>query len=422
MTFFGGEMMKKAVARPSKTTLATAMMVATLGMAGAASTSAEEATDFSDIFTKSDIKFNFRYRYEYVDEDTTGKDVAKASTLKSRVTWTSASYKGFSTLIEVDDVSQIGSEQYATPSNGKSAQYPIVADPDGTTINQAYLQYKNDDFTGSGGRQRILHSGQRFVGGVGWRQNEQTFDSFRLQLPVGKINVDYSYIWDVDRIFGPDTNGGQPRRFESDSHALYASFSPVEGHKIGVYSYLLDFDNAAALSSQTYGVEYSGKFGPISVAVAAASQTDYGDNPTDYDAEYYMAELGTSIKGVGLGVGYELLGSDDGDKAFTTPLATLHKFQGWADKFLATPNGGIEDRYFKVTGNVAGVKLAAFYHDFEADEKALDGIEDYGDEFDAVATYAVNNNLSVQLKYANYNADELSVDTEKVWFSVMLNF
>ncbi|TNE81900.1 MAG: hypothetical protein EP334_02045, partial [Gammaproteobacteria bacterium] len=139
--------------------------------------SAEEATSFSEIFTKSDTKFNFRYRYEYVDEDN-GKEHAKASTLKSRVTWSSASYSGFSALLEVDDVSQIGSEQYATPSNGQS-QYSVVADPDGTTINQAYLQYKNDYFTGSAGRQRILHAGQRFVGGVGWRQNEQTYDSFR---------------------------------------------------------------------------------------------------------------------------------------------------------------------------------------------------------------------------------------------------
>ncbi len=390
---------------------------------------AEEATSFSEVFTKGDIKFNFRYRYEYVDQDNP-LEIAKASTLKSRVTLSTAAYEGFSALLEVDDVSQIGSEQYGTPSNGKGSQYSTVADPDGTTINQALLKYTNKYFTGTAGRQRILHSGQRFVGGVGWRQNEQTYDSFRVELPIGAVNVDYSYIWDVDRIFGPDTNGhGQPRRFDSDSHALYVSYSPAEGHKLGAYAYLLDFDNAHsaetidnALSSQTYGVEYSGKFGPITVAAAAASQTDYGDNAVDYDTEYYMLELGTTVKGVGLGVGYEELGSDDGVKGFVTPLATLHKFQGWADMFLATPAGGIEDMYFKVTGKVAGIALAAFYHDFEADEKAIDGIDDYGEEFDAVATYAVNKNLSVQLKYANYNADKLYVDTEKVWFSVMLNF
>jgi hypothetical protein len=32
-------------------------------------------------------------------------------------------------------------------------------------------------------------------------------------------------------------------------------------------------------------------------------------------------------------------------KGFTTPLATLHKFQGWADKFLTTPVNGLADLY-----------------------------------------------------------------------------
>ncbi len=414
--------MKKAVAMKPKVNIGTAIMLAALGITGAASAAAEEATSLSEIFTKGDVNLSLRYRYEYVDQDIDTLDVAKASTLKSRLTLTSASFHGFSGLLEVDDVAQIGSESYATPSNGKASQYPIVADPDGTDINQAFLKYQNDYFTGTGGRQRINHAGQRFLGGVGWRQNEQTYDAFRLELPVGPVKVDYSYISDVNRVFGPDTGGGQPRRFDSDSHALYMSYSPAEGHNIGVYAYLLDFDNqvenVTGNSSQTYGVEYGGAFGPITVAAAAASQTDYGDNATDYDAEYYMAELGTKVKGVGLGIGYELLGSDDGKKAFSTPLATLHKFQGWADMFLVTPNDGIEDLYVKVAGKVAGVSLAAFYHDFSADE----GSADYGEEFDAVATYPINKNLSVELKYAMYDADEFAVDTEKVWFTVNYTF
>lgn len=378
---------------------------------------AEEATSLSEVFTKGDTKFNFRYRYEYVDDNVSEKD-ANASTLKSRVTWNSATYKGFSGLVEIDDVSQIGGENYATPSNGKAGEYPIVADPDGTDINQVYLKYKGDSFTGIAGRQRILHSGQRFVGGVGWRQNEQTYDSARIQLPIGAVKVDYSYIWDVNRIFGPDTNGGQPRRYESDSHALYASFSPSEGHTIGLYSYLLDFENAAVNSSETYGIEYKGSIGSVSIAAAAATQSDYKDNPVDYDAEYYMAELGYKIKGVALAAGYEQLGSDDGTFAFRTPLATLHKFQGWADKFLVTPADGIEDVYFKVAGKVGPAKLAMFYHDFSADE----GSADYGTEFDAVATYPVNKNVSLQLKYAKYDAEDLATDTDKLWFTINMEF
>lgn len=379
--------------------------------------SAEEATSFSEIFTKSDTSFTFRYRFEHVDDENAEKN-ANASTLKSRITWTSASYNGFSGLLEVDDVSHIGGENYATPSNGKVGEYPIVADPDGTDINQVYLKYQQDGFTGTAGRQRILHSGQRFVGGVGWRQNEQTYDSVRVQLPIGPVTLDYSYIWDVNRIFGPDTGGAQPRRYDSDSHALYLSFSPMDGHKLAAFAYLLDFDNAAANSSQTYGVEYSGAVGPITLAASAASQTDYADGPIDYDADYYMAEIGTKIKGIGLGIGYELLGSDDGMKAFGTPLATLHKFQGWADQFLVTPADGIEDIYFKMTGSVGKTNLAFFYHDYSADE----GSADYGEEYNAVASYPINKYVGVELKYAKYDADEFSQDTDKIWFSVNVKF
>jgi len=399
--------------------LASAIAVALAS--SAVSVNAKESNSVGEMFTDGETKIDFRYRYEYVDDDKSPKE-ANASTLKSRITCSSASYKGFSGLVEVDNVSHIGGENYATPSNGKAGEYPIVADPDGTDINQIYLKYKGDSFTGIAGRQRILHSGQRFVGGVGWRQNEQTYDSVRVQLPISTaitpVKIDYSYIWDVNRIFGPDTNGGQPRRYESDSHALYASFSPAEGHTIGLFSYLLDFDNASVNSSETYGIEYKGTIGPVSIAATAATQSDYKENPVDYDAKYYMAELGYKIKGVALAAGYEQLGSDDGEFAFRTPLATLHKFQGWADKFLVTPADGIEDIYFKVAAKVVPAKLAMFYHDFSSDE----GSDDYGTEFDVVATYPVNKNVSVQMKYARYDAEDFSTDTDKLWFTINMKF
>jgi hypothetical protein len=41
---------------------------------------------------------------------------------------------------------------------------------------------------------------------------------------------------------------------------MLASMSPSKGHSLSGYVYLLDFADAAANSSSTYGVEYSGKF------------------------------------------------------------------------------------------------------------------------------------------------------------------
>ena len=180
---------------------------------------AAEASSLSDMFTGSSASTSFRYRYESVDQDGIDKQ-ANASTLKSRLTWTSATYQDFKTVLEFDNVTVIGGENYKTPTNGK-AVYPIVADPKGTDVNQAYVHYQSSDLSATLGRQRILHGGQRFLGGVGWRQNEQTFDALRLTLPdFNSVKIDYSYIWNVNRIFGPVDSAGQAKQWSSDSHSL----------------------------------------------------------------------------------------------------------------------------------------------------------------------------------------------------------
>lgn len=395
----------------------TLLSIALSGLSPLTSVQAEEAKSVTEMFSNGNTSVSFRYRFENVDQDGIEKE-ANASTLKTRLTYTSAIYNGFSVLGEFDNVSVIGSENYRTPSNGNT-QYPIVADPDGTDFNQVYIKYSSEEFTSTLGRQRINLGSQRFVGGVGWRQNEQTYDAFRVQLPaLGKLSLDYSYIDKVNRIFGPDDSVAQPNSWESDSHALLASYPIAENHKISGYAYVLEFEEAAANSSATYGIEYAGKLGPVAVKASYATQSDHGNNPTSYDADYYNVEVAMAVSAVTLSAGYEVLGSDNGVTAFKTPLATAHKFQGWADKFLSTPANGVTDAYAKVAGKLGPVKLALIYHDFAADE----GSADYGSEVNFVATYPINKQLSTQFKYASYNADTFSVDTDKAWFSINLKF
>lgn len=376
-----------------------------------------EAESVTDMLSDGTVKLNFRYRYEIVDQDGIDEEAA-ASTLKTRLSWKSAMYNGFGAGIEMDNVTVIGGEEYRTPTNGRT-EYPIVADPAGTDLNQAYISYKTEGSTTTAVRQRILHSGQRFVGGVGWRQNEQTYDALRFQMPsLGPVSLDYSYIWDVNRIFGPQDSAAQANKWESDSHALLLGFSPAEGHKINVFSYLLDFENAAANSTSTYGVEYMGKFGGFSLSAALADQSDAGDNPVEYSASYYLLEAGFGVGNFSFGAGMEVLGSDDGVAGFKTPLATLHKFQGWADKFLGTPATGIEDTYIKFGAKLGKVNTQLIYHDFAANE----GGADYGTELNLVATYPFSKTASFQFKYASYEADSFSTDTDKIWLTLNYSF
>ena len=118
-------------------------------------------------------------------------------------------------------------------------------------------------------------------------------------------------------------------------------------------------------------------------------------------------------------VGYEVLGSDNGRGSFQTPLATLHKFNGWADKFLGTPAGGLEDLYgslsYKVgvDGPLKGMKFDAVYHDFSAD---IGG--DYGSEIDLQVSKKFGKNYYAGLKFAHYSADGFATDTQKIWFTL----
>ena len=380
------------------------------------------ATDFKSMVTEGTAKFDFRYRFEYVDDDNIDR-TAKASTLRSRLTFASASYKGFSFLTEFDNVTNIGDAKYNSTTNGNT-EYPVVADPKGTEVNQAWAKYQWQDLGSSYGRQRINHGNQRFVGGVGWRQNEQTFDGFRALYNPGAFKLDYAYVYKINRIFGPD-DGAQSAYWRGENHFLRADYKFNDKHSLTAYAYSIEIDPRRGYeggksndnSNSTWGLEYAGKLGPVGLQAAYASQSDAGDSNLSYDADYYKLEGDISFAGLKANLGYEVLGGDNG-VGFKTPLATLHKFQGWADKFLVTPGDGIEDLYVGLTGKAGPVKLGAFYHDF----KAEDSSDDFGTELDLVATWPVSKLWTLQLKYANFSSDnELRFsDTQKAWMTVNL--
>lgn len=391
-----------------------------------ASGTAWAAEGISDEFAKAikegSVGLDFRYRFEGVDQDGISKD-AEASTLRSRITASSGSFYGFTALAEVDNVTVIGSEHYNSTENGKT-QYPVVADPKGTNVNQVYLKYALDSADGIYGRQRINYSNQRFVGGVGWRQNEQTYDGFRANWQaLESLNINYSYVYRVNRIFGPD-DGANPADWRGDNNFLYVDWRVAEGHNIGAFGYIVDVDSRNSYpagktvnnSSDSWGLEYVGKFSVMNVRAAYARQSDGGDSELDYDADYYLVEAGTTVWGVGLTAGYEVLAAGDGT-GFATPLATLHKFQGWADKFLDTPGDGIEDLYLGASATLGPVKLQAVYHDFQAEDSS----EDFGSEIDLAATWPINQYFTTQLKFASFSSDsDRYTDTDKIWLTLQL--
>jgi len=362
-----------------------------------------------DAFTNGKTSVNMRYRYETV-EDSVNLD-ATASTLRTRVGFTTSDKEALSAHIDFEHLTRAGDPEYNSTTNGLT-QYATVADPDATELNQAFLKYHVIDNTDIIlGRQRIILDNARFVGNVGWRQNEQTFDAIHLaSKPVKDLAIHFVNVQRVKTI--TSTN------IDVNTNLLNAAYSAAPGGTLSAYAYMIEFDDTPANSTGTYGLRYKGASSDLLYTLEYASQSDYGDNPGSLSANYLFGELGYKIADVAtVFIALESLGSDNGTAAFQTPLATKHAFNGWADKFLTTPANGLDDMYIKAEGNALGLKLTAVYHDFSAENGGVD----YGTELDLVATKKLNETFKVLVKYADYSADTFSADTQKIWVALEMD-
>ncbi|MAD74681.1 MAG: hypothetical protein CML20_07820 [Rheinheimera sp.] len=377
--------------------------------------SANTNNELSDAVKQSSVAVHFRYRLEYVDQDN-ALDDAIASTLRSRLTVNSGNAYGFSAIVQLDNVSALGNDNYNSTVNGNT-NYSIVADPEGTDINQASLRYTNNSGTSfSAGRQLVNHMNQRFLGGVGWRQNEQTLDGYRLQQGFGeKINAELGHYHNVNRVFGP--KGAAADQSGSFNTALLQwQINPA--HQLAAFGYDFEFDSWAARSSRTVGIDYQGKLttGPkLSWHFALAKQDDAHNAPLNVSHHYHRLSLNWAFDNLTLQAGQERLAGNS-QSAFQTPLATLHAFSGFADLFLNTPNTGLRDNWLEAKTKLKDIAITLAYHRFDSDL----GSQKYGDEWNASAGYAVNKQLSALVKLAHYQTDSLAVDTTKVW--LMLSY
>ena len=405
--------------------------VGVMTLAGAHTALAEQ--HINDHVTAGQFFGEFRYRYEFVDQDGL-TDNANAQTVRANLGFKTGEYKNFKGLFETQLVKHLGGERFNDLVNGKT-NYPVVADADNIEINQAYVSWAGlPDTKLKVGRQGINLDNQRFVGTVGWRQNDQTFDAALLSYSgLAKTDFEYGHIWNVNRIFGDDHPLGD---LDSQSHFARINHRHADWLNATAYGYWLSFKRLTARSSRTFGLRTTGKL-PLNEGwtfayeAELAHQQDYDDNTASYSEKYY--HFAPSVAGYGFKAqaGYEVLGGD-GSNAFQTPLATLHKFNGWADKFLSTPDAGLEDFYGKVSYKVStenkwadDTTLTAVYHDFQGDESGDFGTEldlSIGKSFDLPAGQPFNK-VNVLLKYADYDAEDAPyTDTEKFWFQMGVKF
>jgi len=402
------------------------------------------APTISDAIAGGKLLFEVRARYEFVDQKRTAvlTENGEAFTARTRLGWETGDWNGLKGLVEFEDVRQIGPEHFQVqvpgattpPLNGAAkVRFPIINDPDVTELNRLQITWTpNAAAQATLGRQRILIDDQRFIGNVGWRQDEQTFDAARVDLAYGRFKLFYAYVSHVNRILG------EARDWDSDSHLAQLTWSPAEQLRLQGFVYALDFGNSPANSSITKGVKASGKtwIGLYQLAYNAtyAHQSDYNGNTPDYGLDYWGADLAGTFDIYTAKVSYESL-EGNGTRGFTTPLATVHAFQGWSDAFVQPLGGnkgfvdGIEDLNFSLNVKprwrwtyLFNLDVLVRYHDFWAERTGAH----LGREWNAQVGAALNPKLSAAIKYADFERDNrVPVGTAapppsrtKVWFTL----
>lgn len=394
------------------TAAAASLAVASPALAAPAETDAADRVEIKPIL-------DARLRYETVDQGALDADALTfrlRAGAEARLGRFSILAEGEGTLAPVNDYNAF---PFAIDDSQRRPGHAVISDPQNIELNRIQLQYRSKDASLTIGRQRINLDDQRWVGSVGWRQNEQTFDAVRGEVKLGPVAMDLAYAISQRTIFGEDSGP----RSDIDGDFIFAGLGSKLGPLQGkLFTYLIDYDESFALanSSQTYGGFLSGtlpvgKSTKLTFRGSYARQSDYGDNPFDYAADYWSFEAATKLAGFNIAGGWEQLGNDNG-RAVQTPLATLHKFNGWADLFLTTPAAGLEDAYVSIGRTFDGLKplpgLAAniSFHQFDS----AAGDVEYGTEWDASIGFRLGK-LPLLLKYARYDASDFGTDTRKFW-------
>jgi len=253
-------------------------LIGTIVALAVTTVAAQGSDDAATAIKSGTTGLEVRARYEQVSQDGFDDD-AQATTTRLRLNYKTGMWRNWSAFVEFDHVFNELLDDYdsgggTSPSN--AGVYPVIADPKGSDLNQLYLDYKvTPNWSWRFGRQRILLDNQRFVGGVGWRQNEQTYDAVSLTTTAEKnTTLFYSYIGQVRRIFGQTVAAGHSN---VDTHLLNAKIRLRDNWSLTPYFYYIDDHDAVVNSTSTFGARISGDMptaaGKIALLAEIATQS-----------------------------------------------------------------------------------------------------------------------------------------------------
>lgn len=383
----------------------------------------KELNGLADVLFGGDFGLELRYRYQFLDDEAFELD-GRASTFRALLKYETKPFHGVSFLGELRAVTRLGTSNTFNDTLNGNINRPVIADPEAVEVDQALFRFKDivPDTAVTVGRRKIALNNQRFISTLPFRQNANSFDGIVIEnTSIPDLYLHYSYAFNFNRAFTDDSPVGNFD--EANFHLAHAEYTFDERLKLIGYGYIFgieeeSFPNASNLATNTFGVNAKGKFDitekvKFHYDLEYANQTDNSENSRNFNLNYFRIQPGVSYGPWHLNAGYEVL-SGNGQQAFTTPLALLHAFNGFADVFVATPPDGLEDIYVNLTykPTYKGLKVAGYdllkdsafhiaYHNFSAENSGVD----YGYEIDASFKKKLTKNLGLALEYAHYKAD-----------------
>ncbi len=404
--------------------------VIVLGILVGTSGMAETADSLGEAIREGQASIQLRLGFEYSSTDD-ALAPARGLNLRLRLGYRTAEYRDTSAFIQFHGLANLV-EDFRFPGGGEAGR-DVIGDPDGERVHQAYVDYTGvPDTRLRLGRQEIVLDDARLIGNVNWRQNGQSFDavSFSNQsIPgltlygalIGQVNTIFLTHVDLDHLI-----------------LLNARYAIDDQNNLTAFSYLLDTEisTPTAQDSATYGVRANGQLADIvRYDIAYAYQGDYQDGKR-HNGDMINAFVGLNLEAVGFGIGYNRISGQDGkDLPFSTLYSTAHKFNGWADQFLATNAGtlagGLEDVYVQVGTSILDAKVLLRYHMFDTTENSAGGTrfdKNYGDEIDLDITRGITENLTGQIRLAYYNETDgkntsnPTTDEEVAWLRLLYKY
>lgn len=421
----------------------------------------EDALNFYHYGSNGAIKADINYRYENVNQDQGPKipgskqsvETANANTMRLRIGALSPTFHSFQGYAEYQG-NYAMQDEYDQGVLGRNRSFSVVQDPDRSNLDQLWLGYKGiDDTLLKFGRQRIKYDDDRFIGNVGWRQLEQTYDSITLlnnNQTIFGLTINAAYLGHLQDPLGQNLKLSAP--------LVNLNYKIPDWGNLIAYGYWLDFQDKsqAAKSSQTYGLRFDGKspqfYDAINFLYTAewGNQSDYADNPNHYSADRINLMGGFSafdftvqgameqLDGHGNGKvirdskGNIIAADPSSNQTFNTPLGTNHAFQGWSDIIknpIGNPNPlasaalgqGIRDIFATISYKMwnDSLILSGIRHDFYDD---TGGIK-FGSEWDISALKKLGKHYSILFKYADFNTNNSGfTDTQKLWVQGNITF